>query len=307
MRPTDTTFRSVLPTLVADALSELPEVVAVVMAGSQEAGGMDGHSDIDLYVYSATPVDLTRRSAIAVRFATRREVGNDVWEPGDEWVHALTGSVVDLMYRSPAWIERELDRVLIRHQATVGYSTCFWHNVLHSVALLDRGGWYRRLQAAASVPYPEPLRRAIIAKNHPILRQTLSSYLHQIELAVRREDQISLQHRVTALLASYFDVLFALNRLPHPGEKRLLEFATTHCAILPHDFKRRVHDLLAAAPGPAVIRHIGSLVDDLDRLVAAEQAPPPAPEVPRPAVADLDRAWRDWVPSQPDQIALPSS
>jgi hypothetical protein len=29
---------------------------------------------------------------------------------------------------------------------------------------------------------------------------------------------VSLNHRTAALLASYFDVLFALNRVHHPGD-----------------------------------------------------------------------------------------
>ena len=48
-----------------------------------------------------------------------------------------------------------------------------------------------------------------------------------------RGDLVSLNYRVAALLASTFDILFALNRLPHPGEKRLLAFATQHCPLRP--------------------------------------------------------------------------
>ncbi|HTE18437.1 MAG TPA: DUF4037 domain-containing protein, partial [Armatimonadota bacterium] len=90
---------------------------------------------------------------------------------------------------------------------------------------MDSNGWYGRLQDGARQPYPEALKQAIIAKNHPILRRTLSSYLHQITRAAARDDVVSVQHRVTALLASYFDILFAVNELPHPGEKRQLRFA----------------------------------------------------------------------------------
>ena len=89
------------------------------------------------------------------------------------------------------WIEEQLERVLVRHEASVGYSTCFWHNVLHSTALFDCSGWYRDLQEKAARPYPRPLQSAIIARNHPILRQSLSSYLAQIERAVRRGDSVA--------------------------------------------------------------------------------------------------------------------
>lgn len=66
---------------------------------------------------------------------------------------------------------------------------------------------------------PEPLRRNIIAHNHPVLRRIITSYFHQIEAAVHRQDVVSIHHRLAALVASYFDVLFALNRVLHPGEK----------------------------------------------------------------------------------------
>ncbi len=271
--PAETTMSVALAKQVAAAFSALPQVVAVAMAGSRTTATADDRSDIDLYVYAAEPVAIADRAAIAMRFATRREVGNQFWEPGDEWIDARTGLQVDVMYRSPVWIEEQLERVLVRHEASVGYTTCFWSNVLHSEPLFDRGGWYRDLQRMAECPYPDPLRRAIVARNHPILRRTISSYLAQIERAVHRDDSVSVQHRVTALLASYFDILFAVNELPHPGEKRLLQFAMTHCAKTPRDMETQINALLETAPRPttpAVVTHVNDLLNGLDDLLAIE-------------------------------------
>jgi hypothetical protein len=264
---------------VTAAFAALPEVIAVALAGSGVTGATDDQSDIDLYVYAGAPVAIADRVAIATSFAARPEVGNDFWEPGDEWIDARTGRHVDVMYRTPVWIEEQLERVLVRHEASVGYSTCFWHNVLQSTPLFDRSGWYGDLQATAARPYPEPLQRAVIARNHPILRQTLSSYLAQIEWAVRRGDSVSIQHRVTALLASYFDVLFAVNELPHPGEKRLLQLAATRCAKIPADMETQINTVLetAARPAsPAIVTRVNALLNSLDDLLANEELIPVA-------------------------------
>jgi hypothetical protein len=46
-------------------------------------------------------------------------------------------------------------------------------------------------------------------------------------------------------LASYFDVLFALNQLPHPGEKRMLNYAESHCQRRPQQLRRNIEALLS--------------------------------------------------------------
>ncbi len=172
---------------IASRFSAFPEVEAVVLAGSRQSQFADDHSDVDLYVYASDIVPTSLRAEIS-RGARRSEIGNSFWEPGDEWIDDETGIDVDVMFRTTRWIEDQLDRVLQRHEASVGYSTCFWYNVRNSRALFDRAGWFKALQERAGQPFPEQLKRAIIAKNHPILRDTMSSYLHQIELALARHD-----------------------------------------------------------------------------------------------------------------------
>jgi hypothetical protein len=257
---------------IAAAYAGLPDVQAVAVAGSQTTGYAEPESDIDLYVYSDVAVPIAERQRISSANAARYEVDNQFWESGDEWIDRHTGIKADVMFRSRVWMEEQIERLLVRHEASVGYSTCFWHNLLVSQALFDRQGWFAELQERAVVPYPEELRRAIVAKNFPILNRVLSAYTHQIEHAVRRGDVVSINHRVAAFLASYFDILFAVNKMPHPGEKRLLTLATTLCRRCPEGMQHQVKELLQAAGDchPDVMDRAVELAAGLEMLLRQE-------------------------------------
>ncbi|MBZ5654122.1 MAG: DUF4037 domain-containing protein [Acidobacteriia bacterium] len=244
---------------LAQRFAEFPSVVAVVLAGSHGGGTSDLESDFDIYVYASAEVPVEFRRDL---LGDDAEIDNRFWEPGDEAVDASSGLRLDIMYRSPTWIEDQLDRILVRHEAAISYTTCFWFNVLHSEPLFDRGGWFQQLQKRANIAYPDELRRAVIAKNWPILRRNQSSYRRQIEIALRRGDGVSVQHRVTALLASFFDVWFALERRPHPGEKRLL-------TQVPERWASLVQGVLNAE-GTALLQNIDGLIDPLDARLAEE-------------------------------------
>jgi hypothetical protein len=95
-----------------------------------------------------------------------------------------------------------------------------------------------------------------------VLRRNHSSYRHQIEVALNRGDLVSAQHRVTAFLASFFDVWFALDRKPHPGEKRLLSHLSEPWGSL-------VRALTEASPG-TLLKHIDALVDRVDAKLIEE-------------------------------------
>jgi hypothetical protein len=258
---------------LAQRFASYPEVEAVALGGSSSTGMADDASDIDLYVYLGRELPLAARQDVAAEQAdaTSAEVGNEFFEPGDEWTHAASGVAVDLMYRRTSWIEDRIARVLDRHQASLGYTTCLCHNVATSALLYDRRGWLSGQQARANGPYPEPLRRAILAKNLPLLAGTRASYTHQIVGALARGDRVAVNHRLAAFLASYFDGLFAANRRLHPGEKRLLTHAEAPGMRAPSGMAPMIERLFAAAEEGATPEVAGlarRLSDDLARLAS---------------------------------------
>lgn len=253
---------------IAERYAELMPVQAVVLSGSRTSQQADTSSDIDLYVYTTHPLTLDERKGIAAG-AKRAEIGNVFWEPGDEWVDA-SGINCDVMFRELGWIEEQLNRVIIDHHASIGYTTCFWYNVRNSTILFDREAWFARLQERANARYPAELKQNIVAKNHPLLRTNMSSYLHQIALAQQRGDLVSVNHRTTALMASYFDILFAVNEQLHPGEKRLIRFAEQLCAVRPPKMREQVERAIAD-PSPA---SLNELVDGLDDVLRRENLIP---------------------------------
>jgi hypothetical protein len=265
---------------LAALFAPLPAVEAVALGGSRGAGGVgsDASSDIDLYVYTRGEIPLATRAGIveAAGGATRADLGLGFWGPGDEWLNAATGIHVDAIYFGAAWMDEQVDRVLARHEASLGYSTCFWHTVRGSIVLEDPRGWFAALQERCRVDYPEELRRNIVALNHPVLRSVLPAYAGQLAKAAARGDLVSVNHRLAGLLASYFDIVFAVNRVPHPGEKRLIEAALGSCSRLPAGMAGDVTEILETAttdlaglPG-----RVDRLLDRVDALLVAEGLAP---------------------------------
>jgi len=261
---------TLLATTIAEFFSAVPEVSAVALGGSTAHQTTTPSSDIDLYIFTTKTIPLEIRSAIVHR---RGAIGSNLnlnfWDLGDQWFDAPTGIEVDVMYWDTRWIEDQIDHILIHHQASLGYSTCHWHTIKNSVPLFDRHGWFASLQAKCSQPYPKLLQVSVISKNFPVLGDVIPSYANQIKKAVARNDRVSLYHRVAAFLASYFDILFALNCIPHPGEKRLLQLTPLLCKQLPERMESQVNHLLDAANqgSDEVIVAVGNLIENLQLLL----------------------------------------
>lgn len=255
---------------LAAFFAQLPQVEAVALAGSQTGPTPDALSDIDLYVYTHGEIDLETRKAIVARSggASRANLGLAYWGSSDGWFDAVTGIEVDVMYFDTTWMADQLNRVLIEHQASLGYSTAFAYTVHHSHLLHDPNGWLQALQRLTRQPYPEALRRNIVAFNHPVLRTLIPAYTTQLAKAAQRRDLVSINHRLAALLASYFDIVFAANRVLHPGEKQLVARMQALCNRLPAHAAEDIDAVLRAsvALGPEFPELMGLLNQLLDRL-----------------------------------------
>jgi predicted nucleotidyltransferase len=267
----------ILAEKISEKFKKIHQVDAVCLGGSIAKGFTDKLSDIDLYIYSDEKIPLRLRQDIVNEFGVKHaDLNLTFWDPGDEWFDYETGIEVDIIYWDKTWIQGQIDRVLIDQQASVGYSTCFWYTVLNSTVLFDRDEWFLKLQEKCRQPYPEKLRNTVIAKNHPVLKNVIPSYYGQIKKAIERNDIISINHRVSALLASYFDVLFAINRLPNPGEKKLLRFSLKNCQKRPKNLKRQIKNVLESigSKNSHFLKDISDLLDDLDELLISEGIDP---------------------------------
>ena len=222
---------------------KLKEVDAIGLGGSSTAKTADNKSDYDIYIYGKSEPPVEERRKIAEQYAGRMEIDNHYFETGDTFTLKETGKPIDIMYRNPDFIEGNIKWVWEGCNASLGYTTCFIDNIQKTEVLYDKTGWLDNMKKRVDTPYPEKLAENIIKKNFAYLKDAMFSYRDQIASAVERNDFVSINHRCAAFLASYFDVIFAKNRILNPGEKKLVPFALKNCKLLPDGFENDVKTL----------------------------------------------------------------
>ena len=220
-------------------LKALGQVEALALGGSRASGNNDKKSDYDLYVYVTDNIENDVREAILSEFCDIMEIGNHYWEFEDNVV-LKDGVCADIIYRRLDDMEKAISYVIDECQPMNGYTTCFWHNVRTCEVIFDKTGRFTELQNRCKISYPKKLKEAIIERNMKLLSGCLPSYDKQITKAYDRHDYVSINHRVSAFLESYFDVIFAVNEMTHPGEKRLVQICRTQCSILPERFEENI-------------------------------------------------------------------
>ena len=249
-------------------LSQLPQVEAIALGGSRAGNAFDKNSDYDLYVYVNSLPDEKFRKEILEKYCSYIEAGNSFWELEDDCT-LKDGVDIDILYRDLENFGKGIASVVEGFESHNGYTTCMWHNLLNCKILFDRNNKLTDLQSKYNVSYPEELKENIIGRNMKLLHGFLPSYDRQILKAIKRNDLVSVNHRTAAFLESYFDIIFAMNELTHPGEKREVPYALKHAKKLPENFESDLEELFNSMFDK---NSISSVPKILDRIISALKA-----------------------------------
>ena len=258
---------------ITDWFKTFPQVRAVGIGGSTASGYSDPASDIDLYIFTDKDVPVAERMDFIGKISSRHEVGQDYFGPDDEFFYDEIGREIDCIYFDTSWIEDMVDDIWIRHDARNGYTTCFFYTIRSCTVLFDKDGWLKDMKDKIGTDYPEELRENIIRRNMLLLQdKPFSSYSEQIAKAVKRKDSVSIIHRTAAFLESYFDIIFAVNGLLHPGEKRLVGYALKNCRALPEGFENNINALLSSMSSDkdSLPRITETMVQELKKTLVSE-------------------------------------
>lgn len=252
----------------ARQLSKYERVIAVLVFGSVASGHVDDVSDIDMLVVCAPeiPAVNVRREQVSVL--------------GDGWTFGITGDpmfpVIDacrsgdgvpvtLHYQEARWLEEILDEVLLRGAITTE-RTPFRPYTLAGLlnrawVLEDVRGTVAGWQARTAVFSPL-LRENLLAHFTPLLRE------HTAELTINAKRRLGPRNVIFSLnwaVDALIGILYALNGIYDPADKRAERTVWPHFRVAPEDFSARLAEILA---GPFDDRTAMRQAERFERLAA---------------------------------------
>lgn len=230
---------------IIDEFLIYPSTKSIAFGGSSVVKRDDGDSDIDIYVFVDKEIPVEKRYSFIKKYSTEFEIGCDYFGSGDEFFVEDINKQLDIMYFKTDWMEKEYINAYRNFDAKNGYTTCFLFTLKNCKIIYDKYNWLQDLKDKLDKPYPKFLKENIIKRNMMLIKdKPFASYYEQIKKAIKRKDINSINHRIAAFMASYFDIIFANNELLHPGEKGLVDYALKNCKILPVRFEKNINALL---------------------------------------------------------------
>lgn len=261
---------NVLLKQIFDKYIEIPEVESIAIGGSVMAKTSDVCSDIDVYIFSNDNIPLEKRNLIIKPISDKYEIGGEYFGSGDEFLLKGLNKQLDIMYWNNKWFETVIYNTWFNYCPQNGYTTCFLFTLKNFDIIYDKNNWLRTLQEEINTPYPKSLKENIINRNLMLMKdKPFASYYEQIEKAIQRNDINSINHRITAFVASYFDIIFALNEKLHPGEKRLIKFVLDNCKLVPNDFERNLNKLFEQ-PNNDTLNILNNIIKELKILISQQ-------------------------------------
>lgn len=224
-----------------EEFKNLDEVEIIMLGGSKAINKEDELSDYDVYIYFNKYIQVEKRKRILEKYLKYCEIANKFWEEEDDGI-LKDNKEIEIIYRNVEFLKEQFNDVFEEYKTSFGYSTCMIHNILTSKIIYDKNNKIQEYKKIYNY-YPKELKKNIVLNNIKLLDDQMPSLSYQIKKAIKRNDIVSINHRMTEYLAIYFDILFAINEKFHPGEKRLLTHLES-LKIKPDNIKENIEQAL---------------------------------------------------------------
>lgn len=242
---------------------KFPQVRAIAIGGSSAANTSDISSDIDVYIFVTEDIPVAEREKLVQKISSKYEVGGEYFGAGDEFFVDRLNIQFDVMFWNVNWFENIVSNVWEKFYPSNGYTTAFLYTLSVFNIVYDSDNWLQEVKNKLNRDYPEKLQKNIINRNIMLMKdKPFASYYEQIKKAIERNDVVSINHRIAGFLASYFDIIFALNKKFHCGEKRLVQYCKNNCQVLPEKFEENINDLLTQ-PNQDTLKILDEMVENL--------------------------------------------
>jgi hypothetical protein len=250
---------------IARVVGEIPGVLAISLGGSVGSGFADEASDLDFHVFWEAP--LAPPAEREAHLAMVADAGSVIARPGEaswaleDWF-SVEGRLVELIYVAWRDVEADVTSAYDHGLSDEEFTTARLHNYARGRVLHDPTGVLRAVRDRLNRAYPENTRELLLRREP----ERLAMALKQLRTAQARRDLLFAQHRRYTMQTIAFNLLFALNRLYHPGEKRLLAHAE-RCPIRPANFAARWERIaLLPADDMALADELTAMVEELCAL-----------------------------------------
>jgi hypothetical protein len=275
----DAVVRELLPLVRAFCAGE---EYGVALGGSHAKGTADAHSDVDVYLFADAFLPAARRvELVTVRLGEAARAVS--WGADEPFVEGGTdfsvdGVLVECWLRGARQVESTLAACVrggIRREHKAWTAMGFFEHVVlgdvHAMRVVeDPAGMLARWKATVAT-YPEPLRDTLLRRfmAEAAFWPENPHYLG----AVERGDVIYTSAIVQQTVQALIQVVFALDRVYFPGEKKLAD-ALEKLPSAPRDFAARIQNVLCPGACPSVAdlraqsRGLAGLVRETRALVA---------------------------------------
>ncbi len=252
---------------IFNEFARFSQVRSMAVGGSRAVQRNDEYSDYDVYVYCTEPIPTEKRWEVLEKYCGSMVLDNHYREHEDVCMME-DGTELNIIYRNLEEFLAHVAGAAERFKPLDGCTTSMWHSLMTGRIAYDKGGLLAAAKEKYNIPYPQELKNNIINYHMNLIKYGMPSFTAQIRKAVMRGDMVNINFTVQRFLASYFDIIFAMNEKLHPGEKRLVQVCVEECKILPANFEANIRMLLNSMyKDQAAVSQVDVITSELENAI----------------------------------------